>query len=201
MKKLRLLAISVIAFNFLACSQTDDTNLGGDDVTEQFLSEYNGTFTERGDQFTSSGERFTITRDGEIEVLKHRDVGEANNPVMPPGTHCSFWLRGQVAYVSQLSRETRQRTNEAGESYLIPQTHNLVFGVYQVELTNDLEPGSTTSEGCLAFQEKMNRFLPTYTYGMELFGRGTLRLHTQGWDEFEGGERPEATLDENFVRE
>ncbi len=198
MKTWRLIILTAIAFNFLACSKTEKVGIGGEDVTDEFLSEYNGSYAERTDP---TGERLILSRDGQIEVLKHRNVGEANNPAIPADTNCSFWLRGEVAYVSQLNNETRQRQNASGESYLIPQTHNLVFSVNRVELTDDLEPGSTTSTGCLAFQEKMSDFLPVYTYGMELFGQGFLRLHTQGEDEYQGGDRTEATLDEVFVRQ
>jgi hypothetical protein len=193
MKNLRLLLTTVVACNFLACSQTS-----GDDVTEQFLAQYSGRYEETTDR---TGEQLVIARDGSIEVLQHRNVGEQNNPRIPRQTNCSFWLRGEVTFVDQLSMETRTRTNSDGEIYYIPQTHNLVFTVYEVELTDDLEPGSTTSSGCLAFQEKMTGVLSVYTFGMELFGGGTLRLHTQGEDTYQGGERTDLTLDEVFVRQ
>ncbi len=201
MKTLRLFLFTVVTFNLLACSQTNDAQIGGEDVTEDFLSEYNGTFVESNSAFSADGERVIISRNGEISVLQYRDVGEENNPVIPKPTHCSFWLHGEVAHVAQLSDDYRLRTNDEGDTYFIPQTHNLVFSVYEVELTDELEAGSTTSSGCNAFKDSLSDYLPVYTYGMELFGRGTIRFHTQGWEEFDGGERTEATLDEVFVRQ
>ena len=199
MRKLRLLTVLLFAFHFTACSNSD-TDASGDNVTEQFLSEYSGSYEEQDGSLTSAGERMIIERDGQIEVLQHRRVGERNNPAIPAGTACSFVLNGQIISVVQLNNEARERSGEEG-TYKLPQTHNLAFSVHQLTLTDELRPGSTTDRGCINFQEKMNQQFPIYTYGMELFGAGTIRFHTRDEGDYQGGERTESTLDEVFIRD
>ena len=73
--------------------------------------------------------------------------------------------------------------------------------MHNVSLTDELHPGTTANKACQNFQEKMNQRLPTYTYGMELFGNGTLRLHTTGTEEYRGQDNVDSILDEVFIRE
>lgn len=200
MKYSRVLIMGFITLAFIACDKSNkNEDLGGKDVTQQFLSDYNGDFVEQQGR-SDSGERMSINRDGQIEVLKIRRVGSKNNPAIPYPTVCSYYLTGQVRYVVELSEENRQRLSETGSTYSIPETHRITFSVSEVTLTDELESGTTTNEACLNFQEQMNQTLPVYTYGMELFGSGTLRLHTNDVGDFEGGERTESTLDEVYTR-
>ena len=200
MKYSRIVILSLIAFAFMACdkSNNNEEDLGGKEVTQQFLADYNGDFQEQHSR-ADAGERLSISRDGQIEVLKIRQVGSKNNPAIPYETVCSYYLTGQIRYVVELFDETRERVSESGDTFLLPETHRLTFSVHQVTLTDELESNSTTNEACLNFQEEMNRNLPNYTYGMELFGSGTIRLHTSGGGDFEG-EPTDSTVDEVYTR-
>ena len=201
MRKRRLLILLALTFNFMACNQTDEDKLGGEDVTHQFLSEYSGSYEEKGAELGGNGERIIISRNGDIEVVKHRQVGSENNPAIPKPTYCSFTMTGHIAVVIQLSEERTRRTSKAGNEYHLPQTHNLIFIVDNVMINNELREGSTEDTGCMNFAEQMNAKVPVYTYGLELFGSGMLRLHTSGTGQYQGGERTESTLDEVFVRQ
>ena len=201
MKHLRVLLLVVISLSFGACDKDNGGDLGGTEVTQQFLNDYNGIFLEQMSETTGEGERISINRDGDIEVLKLRQVGSKNDPAVPKPTICSFILSGQIRYITQLDEESRERVDANDLVYLIPQTHNLTFSVHQVSLTNELHEGSTSNQACLNFQERMNQKLPVYTYGMELFGEGTFRLHTSDIDGYQGGERSTSNLDEVFKRE
>lgn len=198
MKRVRLFLLTFIAIHFVACSQTEDNGMGGTDVTEQFLSEYSGNFKDQSDD---SGETITIWRDGDVELLKHRQVGHDNNPAVPNPTHCSFVMSGHIASVIQLNDTARTQTRNDGLTFKSPKTHHLIFTVHNVALSDDLQANSTKNKGCLNFQEQMNQKLPVYTYGMELYGSGTFRLHTHDATNYQGGERTDGTLDEVFVRE
>ncbi len=196
LQNLRLMLLTIFAMQIVACSDSSE-KLGGEDVTQLFLEEYNGSYTDADD----SGEKITIWRDGEIELLKYRDVGEKNNPLIPENTYCSYTIKGAIATVVQLEEGKRTRINDAGENYMAPETHHLIFLAEEVILNDDIKKGSTTDRGCLAYQRKMNEKPLVFTYGMELFGPETIRFHTQDEGDFKGGDRTESTLDEVFFRD
>ncbi len=200
MKSLRTFFIIISLLTITACDQSKDNDSYGKDVTQQFISEYNGQYREATSR-SDGGEILTISRDGEIEVQKIRNVGRVNNPAIPEGTICNYILRGQIRNVVELNDQFRQRSDEEGKIYFIPQTHNMTFSVLQVSLSNDLRAGTTEDPSCLNFQEEMNQKLPMYTYGMELFPGGHIRLHTTNNDDLTASERGPGTLDENYTRQ
>jgi hypothetical protein len=197
MPRIKTLLFIITALSFMGCSQVNnEDDIGGTDVTSQFLEDYSGQYVD-----AQTGETININRNGEVEILKHRQVGEDNNPAIPRPTHCSFYLSGQISYVAQLPDDKRLRVNEEGTQYFIPRTHNMVFSVHNVALSDELEESSTTDDGCQNFQQRMNERFPVFTYGMELYGSGHIRFHTVGEEGFSGGDRTEGTLDEVFTRE
>ena len=200
MKRFGFLKLLVIPLLFIACGEQTNEGNDGREVTQQFLADYSGSYVERTNR-TDDGERIIIERDGDIEIMRIRNIGEANNPAMPEGTTCSYILVGRIRYVTELTNEARQRVDEDDQVYLSPQTHNLVLSVVGGTLTDELLPGSTEDSACQHFINTMNNELPVYSYGMELFGDGVIRFHTTGNDDFEDGERGEGTLDEIFERE
>ena len=201
MKLPHIFLIGLLSAAMIACDQSPD-NLGGVDVTSDFLSQYNGEYKEQIEDNSEQGEGLKVSRDGSIEVTKVRQVGSEDNPAIPYPTVCSFILKGQIRYVLELYRENRQRINPSNnETYFIPATHEMTFTVESAELTNSLHSETTSSQGCQNFIEQMNNTLPNYSYQMELFGSGTLRLHTHGGGDYNGGERTESTLDEVFMRQ
>lgn len=157
MPRLRVFVLSLLACNFLACSRTQSTAVGGTSVSSQFLNEYTGQFEEQSGSLNRKGEELSIHKDGRVEVLKLRQVGTKGNALIPYPTVCSFRLKGQITDIIQLDLSARQRTTAQGKQFLIPATHKMIFNVYQVALSDELKKGSTTSQACLNFQEKMNQ--------------------------------------------
>ncbi len=198
MGRFLVLLIALTASGLMACSPSASDQSGGVDVSSEFVSEFNGTYVEQTPK-TQSGETLWIRRDGQIEVLKLRQVGDDDNPLIPRPTVCSFILHGQLQSVLQLEKSQRLRVSERGEEYLLPQTHHLIFKVEHVRLTNDLHPATVATGGCHQFQKIMNDKQPTYTYAMELFSDGHLRLHTSGT--YGGGELTDAVLDEIYLKQ
>ena len=200
MKYTKLILLLIVAIGFAACDQESASEIGGREVTQQFLTEYSGEYVEKTDR-DDDGERLIIYKNGDIEALKIRNVGEKNNPSIPEGTVCSYIITGQVRYVVELDEMTRQRVDANGEVYYAPKTHDLVFSVHNVALTDQLQENTTTNKACINYETKLNRELPVYAYGMELFGAGSIRLHTTDNDDFVAGERGVGTLDEIFEKE
>ncbi len=202
---MRIFRTTIIIISLVLASgcdqRSDEEVLGGRDVTQQFLTQYNGFFKEDTDR-RDGGEELTISREGEIEINKIRHVGREHDPAIPDGTICNYVLHGQVRSVIELNETSRKRVDEEERVYFIPQTHNLTFSVLQVSLSNELRAGTTDNEACQRFQEEMNQRLPMYTYGMELFGSGqNIRLHTLNNDDVTHEGRGEGTTDENFERQ
>lgn len=186
MKALQTLILIMTCLSVLHCSPQNN----GGDVTETFLSEYSGYYIDE-----ETGEQITLKPNSSIEVIQHRQVGDGNNI-----TTCSYTLHGEVLYVFQMDESQRQRYKD-NLKYKVPHTHNMVFNVDRVSLNDDLKEGTLTDPLCQEFAEDMNSEPPTYNFGMELFGQGVIRFHTENETDFLGLDDHESVLDEVFIRD
>lgn len=201
MKVLRITLTLALLIIFVSCENKKGDDLGGTNVTSEFLSLYSGSYNEVAADNKTPGEKMKMDRDGSIEVTRLRDVGVAGNPVIPPGTHCSYVLKGQIRYVIQVAEANRTRINPTTKkTYLDPASHKMTFTVLDAQLTNTLEPSTTNNSGCQLFLVNMKQDLPTFTYPMELFGPGNLRLHTKDYLDYRGEDQT-LILDEVYVRQ
>lgn len=197
----RLMTAALLTLAISACQKGPNGEAPkGEDVTQSFFIQYNGSYVEQTGLSSYTPEKIVIHRDGRIEETRVRDVGVEGNDLIPPGTVCSYELKGQILSVTELDDENRLRVSNTGENFLSPQTHEIDYTVYQAKLTNDLHPGTLENVHCRLFMKEMRNGNPEYQLEIELFGAGTFRTHTQGGSDYQGLDRTESTLDEVFVR-
>lgn len=200
MSLIRIAIALSIGLTLISCNdKIKGDDLGGDNVTAEFMDTFSGNFREKVEG-SEIGEEVLIDSEGTITVRRVRQVGEANNPAIPQNTVCGFSYEGRIHYVVELRDDRRERSTEEGTTFLDPATHALTYSVLNAKLDDAMQAGSSSDQSCRNFIEKQNQDLPTFTLYMELFAPNTIRFHTHGGGDYKGFERTAGTLDEVFER-
>lgn len=202
MKSFKFILILSLLGALISCQKKASEDLGGDSVTGAFLNQYSGSYSEVVADKKLPSEKINIQRDGTIVVTRLRDVGTPGDSAIPTGTICSYVLTGQIRNVIQADDAHRTKMDpKTRQTYVEPATHKLSFNVTDAVLTDALEESSSETPGCQLYLAKVKQKLPSFTYGMELFGPGNIRLHTKDNDSYRGGEKTDLVLDEVYVRQ
>lgn len=194
MKGLFLFALIAIGSAAIA-QQPAEQDPRGVDVTQQFLNTYSGKLVE-----PEFHESLVINRDGSVSRMEDRQVGGGSDSQVPYETVCSYIYRGKITSVikrSQADRDADRWTDFA--------THILVMEFDSVQLTDELEPKTTSNPNCLKFLEETKARLASggghYSIYSELLDSNTIRLQTAGGGDYvKGGPRTPSTLDEVYSK-
>lgn len=163
------------------------------DVTKTFIEKFGGHLLRE----SVHREAVRIGTDGTFQQLFFRQVGREGSKEVPYPTICSYYEKGPI-------KSVRQRTEEDMKAHMPYATHVISYIPQSIELTDELEPTTTTNPACKVMKERkefeMSKDYDQPVYA-ELIDDTSFRLHTSGgggFDPEKGRTEEDGTLDELY---